>query len=170
MPKVAYRAKRSRRKFNKSKEIQAEMAAFMDATVKPHFIKAFERVVCNWEHKPEFKARKYVRANSIAVYVFPAGQYKKIWKYVSAGTKGPYKIPKTGPGYLAFQIGYKPKTKPPGKFGGPGVATGPWIRGVMQVEHPGIKAREFEKTIADDERDWYSREMENAWRRTLRAV
>jgi len=146
------------------------MKDWMEREAKPHFLKAFRRVVANWDHKPDFKARKYFRPDYIAITVHPTGSNAQIWRWVSGGTKGPYKIPKAGPGYLAFQLGYKPKTKPKGKIGGPGVATGPWVRGVMQVEHPGIKAREFEKVIADDEKDWFSRNAENAWRRTLRAV
>jgi len=170
MPKVAYRAIRGRRKFAKAPEVEKLMGAFLDDTVKPHFIKCFERVVVNWDHKPEFKARKHYSADDLRIDVYPAGQHKDKWIWVSGGTRGGYKIPKGGSGYLAFQTGYKPKTKPPGKFGGPGTYTGPWVRGVMQVTHPGIEPRNFEKVIADDEKQWYSKQVENAWRRILRAI
>lgn len=176
MPKVAYRAKRSRRKFNKSKEIKAELAAFMDAVVKPHFIEQFEEIVADWKHKPDFKARKYIRADSIQISVYPAGEHKLIWKYVSRGTKA-HDIPIKNKPWLVFKDrgSYRPKTRPGSgiagpSFRGPGrVVGGQWVKKKL-VKHPGSKPRKFEEWIADREKDWYSREMENAWRRILKAV
>jgi len=40
----------------------------------------------------------------------------------------------------------------------------------MQVQHPGIKAREFEEVIAEEELPWFRNTMENIWRRTIRAL
>jgi hypothetical protein len=170
MPQVAYRVVRSRRKFVKAPEVKRMLGNAIDAEVKPHYIERFKEVIADWKHKPEFKSRKFIKTDSISVDVYPAGPHKDIWKWVSRGTKGPYPIPKAGPRYLAFQLGYQPRTRPRGKFGGPGKATGPWIRGVMQVQHPGIKAREFEEVIAEEEKQWFSSTMENIWRRTIRAL
>ena len=169
--RVAFRSVRGRRVFlEASTAVTQKLGDFMDATVKPHFIQRFELVVENWKHKPKFQARKYITGDYIKLAVYPTGPNKQIYEWVTEGTKGGYKIPKAGPGYLAFQLGYKPKTKPPGKIGGPGVYTGPWVRGVMQVTHPGIKARDFESVIMKEEKDWNSREMENAWRRIIREL
>jgi len=170
MPQIAYRVIRSRRKFIEAPKVIKGLAAGIDAEVKPHYVKRFKEVVADWDHKPEFKSRKFIKTNSISLNIFPAGPNKDIWKWVSGGTKGPYLIPKAGPGFLAFQLGYQPRTKPKGQYGGPGKATGPWVRGVMQVEHPGIKAREFEEVIAKEEKPWFSRTMENLWRRVIRAL
>jgi len=171
MPKVAYRAVRGRRVFLEASEVVPErLADFIDDTVKPHYIQRFELVVENWKHKPDFRARMLIRPDGITLYVFPTGPDAQIYKWVTEGTEGGYKIPKAGPGYLAFQLGYKPKTKPPGKIGGPGIYSGPWVRGVMQVTHPGIDPRNFEAVIAEDEAPWFSREMENAWRRIIREL
>lgn len=178
MPKVAYRAKRSRRKFNKSKEIKALLADFMDAEVKPHFVEQFEEIVADWKHKPDFKARKYIRADSIQIAVYPAGEHKLIWKYVSRGTRR-HKIRAKNAPFLVFPWGgkgsYRPKTRPSSGIAGPSfrglgkVVGGKTVR-FKEVDHPGNKPRKFEEWIADREKDWYSREMENAWRRILRAV
>ena len=170
MPTVAYRATRSRRKFMHSRKVRRMLADALDAEVKPHLVGEFDKVVADWDHKPEFKARKFIRGDRIWVNIFPAGIFKQIWKWVSGGTKGPYKIPKGGPGYLAFRTGYVPRTRPVGKFGGPGKATGAWRRGVMQVTHPGIEARKFEETIAKEQKKWFSRTMNNAWRRIIRRI
>lgn len=170
MPVVAYRAVRSRRKFDKAPQIIKHLEATLDNEVKPLLIKRFDLIVKNWKHKPKFKARKYIRPDSIRVAVYPAGTREnvQIYKWVTKGTRGPYPIPKAGPGYLAFQLGYKPKTRPVGQFGGPGKATGEKIKGVMQVSHPGIEARKFEESVKNDAKKWYSRTMENAWRRAIR--
>jgi len=170
MPIVGARVIRGRKKFANYPQVRKVLGAALDNEAKPHFVQRFEMVTANWKHKPGFQARKFITADEIRLAVYPTGPNAQIWKWVSFGTRGGYQIPKGGPGFLAFQTGYKPKTKAPGKFGGPGVFTGPKVMGVMQVTHPGIEAREFEKTIADDERDWYNRTVENAWRRAIRSL
>lgn len=72
-----------------------------------------------------------------------------LWRALDrTGTRGPYPIPKKiEPGKrLAFRTNYQPHTRPIGRFGGPGQATGPLIRPV-QVTHPGIKPRKFSEKI-----------------------
>jgi hypothetical protein len=172
MPQVAYRAVRSRRKFNKSAQIKKALGDRMDAKVKPHFVAAFDEKVSDWSVAPEFKTRKFITLDDITLNVYPAGEGKQRWIWVSRGTKGPYKIPKAGPAFLAFSLGYSARTKPRGRAHvGTGKATGPKIVGIMQIQkHPGIEAREFEEVIAEDEKDWYSRTMENLWRQVLRSV
>lgn len=172
MPTVAYRTIRSRRRFANYPQVRRDLGIVLDDIVKPHLIQRFEIVVKNWRHRPDFKGRKFIRPDRIWVNVFPAGSAEdvQIYKWVTGGTKKNYKIPKAGPGFLSFKTGYKPKTKPKGKIGGPGVFTGPRISFVGQVTHPGIEARKFEEVIAKDEKAWFSRTMENAWRRTIRRL
>jgi hypothetical protein len=170
MPTVAMRAVRGRRRFANNAKVKRYLGNVVDDEVKPHFIQRFKMVVANWKHQVDFQARKFFRPDEIRLNVFPAGENKQIWIWVSGGTKGPYPIPKAGPGFLAFKTGYKPKTKSPGKFGGPGIFTGSTVKGVMQVQHPGIEAREFERIIREDEESWYNRTMENAWRRAIRSL
>lgn len=170
MPTVAFRTIRGRKKFSNNAKIKQYLGNVLDNEVKPHFIQRFDMVVANWDHKVDFRARKFLRTDKIWLNVFPTGPNKQIWVWVSKGTRGPYPIPKRGPGFLAFKTGYKPKTKPVGKFGGPGIFTGDTVMGVMQVQHPGIEAREFERIIAEDEKAWFSRAMENGWRRAIRSL
>lgn len=171
MPTVAIRVTRRRRKFAKAPEVRRKLGAIVDNEVKPDLIAKFDDVVSDWSGKPEFKARKFVTADSIKVNVFPAGEHKDKWIWVSRGTRGPYPIPKGGPGLLAFTLGYSARTRPRGQAHvGSGTASGPSVIGIMQVQHPGIEAREFEEVIAEEYKPEFSRTMENGWRRVIRSL
>ena len=111
-----------------------------------------------------------------AVYKEPArltleGTIKKgqIYRWVDEGTDGPYPIlPKNPEGRLIFQTGYSAKTAPIAKFDqGTGTASGDWVssQGVM---HPGITAREFEKTFSKQFKPVLTRAIDQAIRRGLR--
>jgi len=175
MPTVAYRANRTRRKFIKFPEVKKQLAAEMNRKAKPPLIDEHEKRVENWEHQPDFEARNYIKIDSISITVFPAGENKKIWVFVSKGTK-PHKIPKVPKtkGFLFFPWGgpgsYVPKTTTSGGYGGPGTVNNPEMTARRQVDHPGTEARNFEKHIREDFKDDYSRIMENAWRRIIRAL
>ena len=96
-----------------------------------------------------------------------------IYGFVTGGTK-PHKITARRAPTLVFMWGgpgsYKPKTKPKGKIGGPGIVVGGTLHRPVSVNHPGTEARDFESTIADDEKPWFSRTMENAWKRAIRKL
>lgn len=173
MPTIATRVTRRRRKFSKMPAVQKLLGEVLDKEVKPHFLRRFRLVVMNWKHQVEFKARKFIRINKIWVDVFPTGEHKDIWRYVTGGTIR-HDIPVRRAPRLAFLWGgpgsYKPKTAPKGKIGGPGTVTGGTMHFPLIVDHPGSEAREFEATIAADEKKWFSRTMENAWRRIIRRL
>jgi len=170
MPQIAYRTVRSRRKFAEAPKVRLMLADAMRAEVAPHYTKEFKKVIANWEHKPEFKTRFFTHnPDIIKVDIRPVGVNKKYWIWTSRGTKR-HDIPVGDKGYLAFQLGYKPKTKYRGQYGGPGKATGEWVRTTKTIDHPGTKARESEEVIAEEELPWFRRTMENIWRRTIRAL
>jgi hypothetical protein len=175
MPKVAFRTVRSRQRFANYAEVKKELAKTLDRVVKPHFIRRFDLVVMNWKHQPDFKARKFIRPDKIWLNVFPAGdkEDKDIYFFVTKGTK-PHRIAARRAPRLAFMWGgvgsYKPKTAPRGKIGGPGIIVGGTLHRPVAVQHPGTEARDFEGVIAEDEKRWYSRTMENAWRRAIRKL
>ena len=168
MPTVAYRITRGRRKFVKSPEIKAALGVTLDTVVKRRFLIRFRRVVGNWNHKPVFQARKFITTDYLKVNVFPTGPNAQIYKWVTDGTRAHIIRARNAP-MLAFQLGYKPKTRPVGQYGGMGVATGSKVF-AKEVRHPGTKAREFERAIKEDEKDWVNRTLENAWRRAIRSV
>jgi hypothetical protein len=174
MPTVAYRVIRSRRAFVNAPVARRVLEHALDAEVKPHFVTAFEEVVGNWKNKPKFEGRKFITADAIRVSVFPQGPNKEIYKYVTKGTRR-HPIPKTPKvnGSLVFVWGgpgsYKPKTAPGGKWGGPGIATGK-LTFRKQVQHPGNKPRDFEGFIRKREEPWFTKTMENAWKRAIRSM
>ncbi len=173
MPTVAYRTVRSRQKFSQAEKVRDMLGDALDSEAKPMLIKRFNRVVANWSGKPTFKARKFVRVDKMWIDVFPAGEHKDKWKWVSRGTR-PHKIAARNAPMLAFMWGgpgsYKPKTTPGGGYGGPGAVVGGKMHFRKSVNHPGNAPREFEEKIAKEAKPEFSRLMENAWRRIIRRL
>lgn len=172
MPKVLFRAIRTRSGYPNFANMQREVERTIDGTVKPELLTYFTRITDLWKHKVAFQARKRITVQGITLYVYPTGPNKMLWTWVSGGTKGPYPIPKQPkpPGFpLRFRKGYKPRTGRGYKYRGPGKATGPWVS-KHQVQHPGIKAREFEKHIKRFYQPKFRKHMENALRRGARRL
>lgn len=144
----------------------------LDTQVKPILVKSHELVVANWKNKPEFKTRKYIRADSIRMTVYPAGDSEAvaIWGYVDQGTKPHLIVPVHAP-FLRFRTGYQPKTlaKPARTVPGGGKATGDWVSAKL-VHHPGNEAREFTATIARDIQPDFNRIIENTFRQIARQL
>lgn len=105
------------------------------------------------------------------------GKANAVWRYVDEGTgkwgknHSPYPIrPKrtNKSGLLKFQTGYSPMTAPVAKYNvGSGGRSGNWIssKGVI---HPGIRPREFTKTINEELNPSRRARIENAIRRAIR--
>ena len=153
MTRIVYRAHRRRSKYiQKGNAIMNELTRTLETVVKPELLKRFRLITANWKIDVDFAARKTIRPAGIGVYVFPTGTDKKIWHYVSKGTR-PHRIRARNVPYLAYMWGgkgsYKAKTAPGGKFGGPGVVQNATLRRPVEVNHPGNKAREFEKHIME---------------------
>jgi hypothetical protein len=141
-----------------------ELEKTIDSIVKEELLSYFLRIVADWKHQPEFKVRKVITADGITIYVYPAGQYKDLWLWVSGGTRSHTIMPKTAGYPLAFRTDYRPRTRPGYKYRGPGESVGPYVKAKV-VEHPGIKPRLFEKHIARFYRPKYRKHLEAALRR-----
>lgn len=150
--------------------VRNELAAELDAQGRLEVAKRY-KVVKTWsaESKPKFGYTVLVLPTQISLEVNAKGQNKRIYRWVDEGTEGPYPIlPKTPGGRLIFQTGYSAKTAPIAKFDqGTGTASGDWVSsaGVM---HPGIAAREFEKTFSKQFKPVLKRAIDQAIRRGLR--
>lgn len=155
----------------------------MDSKVKLALIKSHERIVRDWEHKPDFKARKEVRADRISVTVFPTGENAKIWLWVDKGTKdhmlpaGGGRIYPVRAKALRFNYGgkYVSKTlaKPARTVSGGGRVEGGTPVAVASVAGhmvSGIEAREFTQTIADDTQPGFISTIENVFRNIARRL
>lgn len=142
----------------------------MEKQVKQALIKSHEKIVADWEHKPKFQSRKYIRPDRIAENIFPTGPNAKIWRFVDEGTR-PHVIKAKNVPRLIFKTGYVSKTlaRPARTVSGGGKYTGPTVSAVA-VNHPGNEAREFTKTIAEDIKPEFKRVIENAFRKAARQV
>jgi len=175
MPKVAMRVHRSRRRFVNHPVVVREMNRVHDDVVKPYFIKQFKAITANWSNRVDFKGMKILGSDSFRVYVYPVGSQKakQIWQWNVEGTR-PHIIRAKNFPMLRFQAGdYLPKTGAGGSFyGGPGTVVGGRIRYTPSVRHPGTAARNWPDVIMNksSNKSFYSRTVENAWKRALRRM
>ena len=128
--------------------------------------KDFEKTTDTWERKPKFDILISLTGPGPVVLVDTDDQ---VYNWVSKGTKGPYMIPKAGPGLLAFRPGYHLKTVPNVLGSRAGGAYGEKIIIHKQVEHPGIKARNFDKMVQKIWDKKFKREMEATMREVAKA-
>jgi len=178
MPKAFFRSVRSGKRKAGLADLDSitrkEIERVLDQRVKPALVKSHEKVVEDWTTQVTFAAKKYVRPNSITVYVYPTGKNKKIWYYVDQGTRPHPITPKKPGGLLVFPWGgkgsYVSKTlaRPARTVAGGGYVKNPTTRYAKRVDHPGSEGRNFTGQIAEDIKPDFRREMENAFRRAAR--
>lgn len=148
------------------------LSAALDHDVKPALIKSHELIVANWKNQPKFQTRKYIKADSIGMTVFPIGEAAEIYTYVDQGTK-PHLITPVHAKLLRFKTGYLPKTLPnPARVviqPQGGQATGPEVFAKV-VHHPGSEARNFSDAIARDIEPDFKRTIENTFRAIARKL
>jgi hypothetical protein len=123
----------------------------------------FERTVRTWEEKPEFEILISL-SGGITVVVETNSE---IYRYVDKGTE-PHLILPVSAKVLHFKSNFIPKTQPGVIDSGPGGSGGEDVFAAY-VFHPGIKAREFEKTIYRKWRRLFKRRMEEAMKRGVAA-
>lgn len=106
-----------------------------------------------WSHQPAFiiKEREFARE------IFTEDE---IYGYVSGGTR-PHPIRARNAPMLAFQSGYKAKTRPRVIASRPGGKFGPTVF-AEQVMHPGTEARGFDVEIATKWRKEWPRNLQRA--------
>ena len=114
--------------------------------------KEFGKTTTTWEHDVKFQKKVKVTGRGIVWEVWTNDQ---IYTWVSGGTKGPYKIPKDGPGLLVFPSGYKAKSTPNLLLSKSGGSFGPMVFVSGQVTHPGITPRNFDKAVALYVNPWW---------------
>ncbi len=134
--------------------VEERLEQAFDDEITPRLTSYFNRFVANWDHKPQFAAKKIREANRIGVHVYPAGRNARFWRYVSGGV-APRPIFPRRKRALRFQLGYRPHTKPGGFYQGPGVATGEVLVRKYVKNWPGIRARRFETIIVRWMRPWF---------------
>jgi hypothetical protein len=117
-----------------------------------------------WEHDVKFEKLTQVGPKSIEILVDTDDE---IYRYVNEGTR-PHRIePKPG-NVLAFPSVFRPKSQPGRQTSGAGFSGGP-TRFSMGVNHPGTKARRFDKTIMKTFTPKFRRRMEQAMTNAAKA-
>jgi len=109
--------------------------------------KEFSKTYATWSHKPKFVFETPILATTLSGIRGAVYTTDQIYVWLNDGTRKNYKIPKQGPGLLAFPSGYTAKTSPGvigSRSGGP---SGEKVIIFGQVTHPGIDARKFDEVI-----------------------
>ena len=119
------------------------MRRYIDEDVYPAFLKTIE----SWDNKPLFSKLTKTESNGIIGQVWTDDN---VYHILDGGAK-PHPITATKGEFLHFQTGFTPKTRPRwiGSQSGGKDKSSPWAH-VKFVDHPGVKAREWAKTIAED--------------------
>jgi hypothetical protein len=124
----------------------------------------FAETTRTWKTKPSFVLRKASAANLKAV-VYTTNE---IYFYVVRGTRAHPIAAKSG-GMLRFRAGYRAKTRPGviRSYSGGGFGRSIYAR---QVRHPGTKARDFDKAIANRLKTALTTEMRLANKRIAQST
>lgn len=133
----------------------------------PNWADYNKEVVKDWSRKPRFVPIVIVSRDTIDLVIRVMGPHRMLWFWVDQGTAtgreknptGPYKIRPVNAPALKFRSDYRPRTLPVANYRvGPGVALGPW-QTRQEVTHPGIEARKFTTTQADEVRFFLADDM-----------
>lgn len=114
------------------------------------------KVVSNFETEIKFGYRISVTGKQVTLSIVVENDGTQVsddftvgdlWKALDKTGTRPHTIqPKRQGGRLAFQTNYQPHTRPIGRSGGPGRATGPAVF-AKKVNHPGFAPRHFSRVI-----------------------
>jgi len=161
----------------RTRVVETEMAAELerellkDLQLSGEEVKEYLRkIVESWKNEVDFRATKKVAGDEIKVGFYAIGPGREIFHYVNMGTE-PHPIrPKKAGGSLAFMWGgpgsYVPKTGLSGQYKGPGEVVGGSLQLMKAVQHPGTKARRFDKAI----HRWHKPKFDKRIRRTINRV
>lgn len=105
--------------------------------------KTFEGTTSTWQTDVKFDTKVTMSGSNASIEV---STDNKIYGYVNEGTPAHIIRPRRAR-MLAFQTGYRAKTRPRSIASGPGGASGPMAYANV-VHHPGTKAREFTKYVS----------------------
>lgn len=133
---------------NLLKKLDRELEDVLQGFVKETLKSEFRKRVRGWSHSPEWVGRfAYMRAargDDPTMTVYPRGQYRERYAWVSRGTEGRWISVKRAK-YLRYRH-YMPHTRAGDFYGGVGQYYGP-IKKAKRVWNPGVEARHFEEVI-----------------------
>jgi len=118
------------------------MRRYINQDVEPAFLKTTE----TWDNRPVFEKSVTASSNQIIGQVWTDDN---VYHILDGGAKKHDIPPKRGK-FLHFQTGFTSKTKPKWIGSQPGGKSGAWAHPTFVKDHPGVEAREFAKTIAEE--------------------
>lgn len=140
-------------------EVKTELQKVADGILKD-----FAKTTRTWTHKPKFKKKVRSTGQPKKVEVWTSD---KIYKYVNDGTKKHVIRPKKKGGVLVFPAKSTPKTTPmliSSKKG----SRGKKLIFAKEVQHPGTKARKFDKVISKKWKPRFYKALQKAYRTAAR--
>jgi len=153
-----------------SNAIKSEIRNRLKEVGKQH-VKSRAKVVSNWSPrtKPTFNS-KVVVGRRISLRVAVKEKSKPYWRWVDQGTKA-HKIEAKNAPLLIFRRGGFAKTQAnPARFGAGRPARGAWVSKRVILNHPGTKARHFNRKINKDLKKNEVAAIRNGLRAGLRKV
>jgi hypothetical protein len=118
----------------------------------------FVETVETWNNWPEFTKTMYEETQRLRMVV---GTSDPIYSLVNKGAPMHPIYVKNAGTFLRFQNQYTPKSQPGSRSSFSGGKSGYYIS-TRFVEHPGFKAREFDKQIAHDIQDEFTEKIQAA--------
>jgi hypothetical protein len=125
-------------------------------------LRDFRKTIRTWNNKPIFRRRKFRVVERLGVEIFTDNE---IYYYVTRGTKAHIIRPVRAP-RLRFQTGFRSKTRVRVIGSRAGSRSGPTVF-ARQVSHPGSKARDFDKEIANRREKTFNSRVQAAFRRSV---
>ena len=132
----------------KAKDVPLAAERAMKRWINEDVMPDFKATVETWDHTVKFESKVEGSQTRVVGEVWTTD---KVYGILDAGSPK-HDIPLGAKGFLAFQTSFTPKTKPKWVGSQAGGKSGPWARLYHGIkDHPGHKAREFAKTIADQD-------------------
>ena len=142
------------------REIRRLVAREMRPIARDH-LASRQRVVADWDNKPQFDAKLTVTGTTVQVVIFLKNPNQRLtggswtigqlWTAIDKTGVRPHVIRARPGGVLRFvwngPSSYQPHTSPPARFGGAGQVIGGMIIYVTYVFHPGFPPRKFTPAI-----------------------
>lgn len=140
--------------------VRDAIAAKQRTNTAPDVKRLFRQTTTGWHNAPIWGQTQRITQRSIGMEIYASGANADQYALVNAGAPR-HPIPLSA-GFLSFQRGYGASTRPRVLSSRSYVRYGPRYSGVMQVNHRGFEAREFDQTIADQYEDTFRDDMQDA--------
>ena len=113
-------------------EMLAEITKELEKKTVPKVVAELNRIVADWEGKPEFGAKMHVTKWGIERYFTVTGPHANKFNWLNHGTRGPYKIQAKPGSALSFPGMEAQEIREPGIIFGGTLITGRVAVGIMR--------------------------------------